>query len=392
MAYYISALCTWYIITCRLNMWWQQVSLFMLFMCLCLTTCQTFNITPCPEEACNKQNYCYTIQQLFDTIHLEMSTVVILNFLPGDYNISAPQSVNIQDIIALSMISASSNTRIICGHFVSFTFINISEVQIENLTFYGCGRSSILPRYPAFNIQQVDSFTVHASVFSYFKGRVIEAQWSNITISRSVFNSSEEILKASLSIITIVDSNFTYNKACNGIINVRKSAVKTSRSIFKYNFVQRIGILQIELSSITINDTTIVNNEAGSWGILVINNSLLEINYGFHFTSNKARLYMIHIYNSEIKINNSSFEYNFVQSIGILVIELSNLTISDTTITNNKADSWGILVVQKSTLESHHGLYFIGNRARLNSFDVQVSKVNFTGDLVFTNNSGTFHF
>ena len=257
-------------------MWWQQVYVCALFSCLCcITSNQVFNITPLPDEACNRHNSCHTFQQILDSIpvHLDMSTT--LNFLPGNHKISASWSLIIQDITALSMIAVSSNTKINCGNFVSFSFINISSVHIENLTFYGCGSSSFLAT-SAFQIQQLNSFVVCSSIFSHFEGRVIKAQQSNITINRSVIrhtNSLVELLTAHVSTITITDSNFTSNKARYNMIYTNNSEIKINRSSFTYNFVEYIGVLKVELSNLAINDTTIANNTASNWGILLIRRS-----------------------------------------------------------------------------------------------------------------------
>ena len=88
----------------------------------------------CPGEPCLTLNQ-LAVRIYYNNFSFSGSNVV---FLPGNHSLLVFYLVNVSDITLRGYSNDSSQARIIIEQFAPIFFINVSNLQIESLTFILC--------------------------------------------------------------------------------------------------------------------------------------------------------------------------------------------------------------------------------------------------------------
>ena len=149
---------------------------------------------------------------------------MILQFGTGNHILNS--TLTFANIEKCSLSSIDNNSNIVCSKLAGFIFKNLSMVTLMNLTFIGCGFRNDSRSIAVLQISQVTNANISMCTFLNSKGRVIEADYANITTRSCIFkNSSAGVITAEYS-TTMLDigsiyilNTFLTNKSALLLIN-----------------------------------------------------------------------------------------------------------------------------------------------------------------------------
>ena len=111
--------------------------LVVVLLCIALTTGDVYYIAPSTASPCPSDlPTCFTLAD-FDVISTNMTLIL----LRGNHTLDSELLiVNSRKFV---MLSAVASSWINCERTGFLTFVNVSDVEIRNLSFYGCGHITL---------------------------------------------------------------------------------------------------------------------------------------------------------------------------------------------------------------------------------------------------------
>ena len=394
---------------------------------------------PCPNLTLFAVNFS-------NFINLELNTTMIL--FPGRHNLF--MTLEIVNQKHFLMTSLNTSAQVICENSSSISFTNTPVVHIMNVEFIGCGHNQ-------FN--NVSNFTLANTRFEgkESSGAALELIKTNAQITNAVFLSNTkgifrnltkqlELIKKILGAQDIdLDTNGTW---VGGALVAIHSNISIVSSAFESNSAEIGGGLFVESSSLTVENTTFINNyvhdqrspysRLGIAGVLYLGDSHTVLtnnhfgnnsasvgglafilrgsistyssNFSFNtakyggtlfsafsdvvtqFDNNRAEYGgVLRSFTSNVTIENSQLNANNATFGGVILSFNSSLTINESEFSNNKAEVAGAVLVAAATTIKCYG-YLLVTENSANEFGVMyLSECNvfFQGNATFSNNSGT---
>ena len=97
-------------------------------------------IKPTLSEDCGNKQPCLTLSDYIQDVDFHFTSHKTFYFLPGNHTVQSHEAISVvvHDIINLTL-TAKQQASVVCEGKLSFSFINISKLNISNLEFAGCG-------------------------------------------------------------------------------------------------------------------------------------------------------------------------------------------------------------------------------------------------------------
>ena len=97
-------------------------------------------IKPTLSEDCGNKQPCLTLSDYIQDVDFYFTSHKTFYFLPGNHTVQSHEatSVVIQNVMNLTL-TAKQQASVVCEGKLSFSFINISNLNLSNLEFVGCG-------------------------------------------------------------------------------------------------------------------------------------------------------------------------------------------------------------------------------------------------------------
>ena len=317
------------------------------------------------RNECSTRSTCLTLSEFSkEASQLNITDGATLTLHPGDHSLES--RLNVLNIQSFSMRALTSEVRIICSGAAGFNFINVSAVQLINISIIGCGgkyenETSVL------NFLHVANIEISGCHFISSKGIVVCARNCSIVLGNSTIHSSscdEGVTWFEKSHVNVSNTSFVNNTAVNfGILYVFDNSVLVADNCtFRNNTVKQIGILQIQLrTDARLSDVTVVGNQC-YFGIVYVYESSVESEGELRILSNIAELSATYIVRSDVHFTGKQI---FSHNQGTCLITNSNVKFSGyTTFSHNRARiRGGAITSLQSTVSINSSAVFINNSA-----------------------------
>ena len=297
---------------------------------------------------------------------LDITDGATLILQPGDHSLES--ELNVLNIKSFYMraLTNGSEVRVVCSGAAGFSFINVSAVQLINISIIGCG-GKYKNETSALSFLHVANAEISGCHFISSIGKVVCARNSSIVLENSaVFNSScdEGVTWFEKSHVTLSNTSFVKNRAVNfGILYaVNNSVLAVENCTFCNNNVKRIGILQIQLrTKARLSDVTFVGNRC-YFGIVYVYESYVESERDLKILNNVAILSTTYIVRGDVHFKGRQI---FSHNRGTCLITNSNVEFSgNTTFSHNRSKiRGGAITSLQSTVYINSSALFINNSA-----------------------------
>ena len=317
----------------------------------------------------HNESACLTLSEFNREVsQLNITDGATLTLHPGDHSLES--ELNLLNMKSFSMRALSTNdseVRIICSGAAGFSFINVNEVQLINISIIGCGgkyenETSVL------NFLHVANAEINGCHFISSIGKVVCACNSSIVLENSAILSSscdKGVTWFEKSHVTVSNTSFVNNTAVNfGILYaVKNSVLAINNCTFRNNTMKRIGILQIQSrTEARLSDVTVVGNRC-YFGIVYVYESYVESDGELRIIDNVAKLSSTYIVRSDVHFKGRQI---FSHNQGTCLITNSNVEFSGnvTTFSHNRAKiRGGAITSLQSTVSINSSAVFINNSA-----------------------------
>ena len=286
-------------------------------------SCQvTYHVSPVRDAQCMQLGEpCVTISELASSSTFDCETT--LSFLPGNHDLISDLVVT--NVYEINIISVG-NVNIVCKALVKIEFVNIANIHIHNVNFFGCLST---------RVQSVLQLTILECSFN--SGSTVELKNTSGNITRTSFVSNRiGIYKKSVQSLS-QDSGMV-----GGALVVTTSDVLISSSTFRENSAEVGGAIYCEkFSNVTIITSVFIGNNVSCIGsVRGCTGGVLCAESGTNLT----------IVNSDFHSNTAVGRYS---RGGVIVAFESTVAIRCSKFTANRAeDSGGIIFSEQSTLIS----------------------------------------
>lgn len=343
---------------------------------------EVYYIKPHIEHKCLIQP-CYTLDEFTMILTRgNLSKHVSLRFLPGNHSLALDLVIAYKDVFSAS--SQSNNSWVVCQQPKKLQLLNITIVEMRNMTFLGCG---------GIQVGYVHKFIVESCHFLHCQfASVIVAYGSAIELNHNRFidNNNGSIIAATECNVTDTNSVYINNKG--HILIVYKSIVMLHKCIFKNNVAKQYPFVSGNMSIVLILENWWENNsfEKNSTDTL----STMSFCTGCIFqmkdtTITHTRSYamggiLIAVY-SNIIINNCNISHNYAKNY-TLFIRYSNISSSNTTWAHNAVVQEDFIVIIDCKFTRFYNLKLTQNKG---NFKILRSSANFGERTVFMFNIGS---
>ena len=389
--------------------------------------------TFCPTHPCQTlSEYAQDPGQYFNDSNLT------LQFLPGNHTLDI--NLIITNINQLKIHGAVLPTRVVCDSRVGFTFSNISKLNIDDLAFVACARSSLVqfsntpyPKktYYGLHFQSVQMAEIIDCTFQDSYGSALGVVDSHVLLRDNnfinncinncrvcsngrcryrgprCFGGGVFVQRSNLSITG--SSSFSGNSASGdggGVsAKVSSNVYISGNTTFSVNSANVGGGVSAESSNLYISGNTIFigNSASGGGGVRASQRSNVYISGNITLSGNSASRGVgggVFVQRSNLTITgSSSFFLNSANYGGGVYAESnSNVYISgNTTFSGNSAhhgDGGGVSAIHSSNVNISGNTTFSGNSASHGDgggVSVQFSSnVNISGNTTFSGNSARY--
>ena len=235
-------------------------SIYALLFILCFTylDASVHHITPASDDPCIPT--CLTLNQFAANSSHYLSLNTTLFLLPGRHILST--ELDIANRTSFTMTSINTTAKIQCQTFSFISFQNTLNVHITNVEFLGCGGNQV---------HDVNKLVLSDARFEGQEGSgtALEltdtnAELTNVSLLSNT-NGSFRHLRKQLELIREIfgAQDFkinTYNTWIGGAIIANCSNISITSSIFENNSAKVGGVLFVQESSVTINNTAFIEN------------------------------------------------------------------------------------------------------------------------------------
>ena len=373
-----------------------------------------------------------------NTAHVTIASCNFVNntVLKGSGGVLQLTNTNSNAVIIISNNFFSNNTVTASdsahGGVISVDSSNQATVNMNYNYFvnnYASQKGGVLSFLKGSSLQKATDIILNYNQFvdnlAYEDGGVFELKNANVKVTGSDFtnnraNGNGGIFFIEGSNITLMQSSFKSNTAGKdgGVAASEQSSVSISECDFINNSVEEdghAGVITAEHTSISLINTSLINNKAAFGGVLWAQQAAIEI-YDVIVLGNLANTDggVLHTERSQILIVRATFigngadnnggimqadrdwimiidcEYN--QSIagndgGVIRAYLSEVFVSNSTFTNSRAgNDGGVQYIEQSNLTISNQTHFMGNNAETGGViwsDAGILKIDETS---FTNN------
>ena len=307
-----------------------------------IAQCEVYYIVPSgsSQNLCSPDlQVCSTLEHFTNAINsYSVEINVTLIFLRGRHNLySELRAINLSEFL---MYTNTENTWINCDGIGSFTFYNVTRIEISNLAFVGCGENTL---------QEINLLTVYNTLYQGY-------------------NDSGAALLLSNSIADIISSSF--------VSNTGTYRFPLDDFFFQGDDYKQVGgAIAAYQSELWITECSFLGNSAEVGGALFIEESNVMIENTV-FDSNFAKP---HINNNQAFITG-----------GVMVIySYSYASIQNSTFYNSSGLTrlQGVVLLSSKSVMSVHGCIFSTSKGSV--FDIV--KSNLTDyNSIYEHNKGTF--
>ena len=415
---------------------WLIILSILLLGSLDLLSCRVHYIIPSEDHPCNADS-CLTLSEFAynSTSYVDSNTTLFIT--GGSHNLD--KEISMSNVESFYMLSTNGTNSIICNKSANLTFTNIGHIHIYDLTFIGCGSTSI---------SLVNQLTIQQSRFLNSSETSISINGTNANITGTFFLlNTVGTCKQDLKFFKYLQmtSTFSYTRLSStvrvgGAMMTSHSTITVNNCTFEENSANIGGAIFSELgSNINISNSEFTSNHATTgctnelstggaifidgFGTLMIHNSTFENNTSDQdggmaaifnasllisqsIASNNAAVRyggVVAITSSSAWLGNSHFAYNLAETGGgaISTYESSATIIDSTYSYNSVQNDGGVAHVKNNSIIIISNCTFISNSAtnyggvfyiEINSFlAVNNSTINSNtatyGGYAFTNNS-----
>ena len=333
---------------------------------------------------------CLTLSD-FATRPSHLDTVENITLILEVENHTLISQMSVINITSFFMLSRTKSAWITCNQSASFNFINVSVVEIVNITFFGCG--NIYPVNTAvLEFHHLGNAVISECNLLSSKGKVILAHQSTVKISSTVVmntSCSDGVTSFEESATFIEESLFINNKAINfGVIYAYKnSTLNIVQTNFENNTVERIGIVQVQINShAMLSNVTILGNRC-YFGALHSFESSVESYGKLMISGNAAILNTVYLVQSKVTFTG---ELLYSDNHGTILITNSDVTFSGSSLfSNSKAKKrGGALTGIQSRIHFSGMVSFYNNSANVGgAISMYESKLLMNGEVRVVNNT-----
>ena len=341
------------------------------------------------SSLCECSPHCPT---LFDfanrTLQMELSDNTTLILEPGNHSLQLPLTIANTNTFVMHSRTKDFDVLITCNQSGTFKFVNVSLVQILNLTFLGCGNT-----YKAmFEFRFVESGVIDQCSMRYSEGSIIHLYQSNVKIANTLLtntSSKNGAISLEASTISITHSIIINNTFQNhgAIYASNKCILNISQSIFTNNVVKKSALLWAQSSFLLFHKSIMIANNECVLGVLFTSNSLIQSSNILSIIANKATLHNVYIAQSEIVLTG---ELLYSGNHGtLLIIETHAVFSGMNTFAFCTSTKWaGALTGIQSTIIVTGIALFHNNSARIGgAVGMYGSKLYINGELNVVNNT-----
>ena len=330
-------------------------------------TCGVYYIIPSSSYPCYFDS-CVTLSTYITRYSASETSNTTLFIAGGNYNLFRQQfSVrNVGEFTLRAVNDTDVSVNIFCDQFFTLQISSVGHVYIEGVTFVGCASSSL---------ESVQDGNIVKSLFvgqGHF-GSALAITNSSVTISGTGFIANQEgSLKSNVTLLNLLTSQ-------------NNSQPNSPTALYRVG-----GALIVTLSTVVINDSSFVDNEANIGGAIFtqeqsnvsINNSVFSSNHATGCISGVCVGGALFVYTgSHMLIDNTTFQNNTSDQDGGIAALLSDatLTVSHSFITNSFTRRNGgtvttlqrsSVLVRNTTVENSHasadgGVFYVDRNSSL---------------------------
>ena len=394
------------------------------------TTQNTYYVKPTPDTPCH-DDPCHTLSQYVSEFERFTSNTTIV-FLHGEHALQ--RDLTVRNLVRFVLQhSSSSSAQIVCVNN-TFTFENLTSVEITGLSFISCrfhlnNSQAIFQNIRVENVTadyggaiEADDSTIDFAGINYFEGNSatwfgggIYAGGSNLTFHGNTtfinnyawFGGGVYMVESTVSFDG--NNNFGHNSAWlqGGGVCMEESTVSISgNNTFVHNIAKiRGGGVYVQKSTMSFsgNNTFKLNSAWSDGGGVYMEESTVSFDGSNTFAHNSVdgEWYAsgggVYMYGSTVNFSGSnSFAHNSAKDRGGGIIAKNsavNISCNCSFMYNTAQDKGGGIYAEDTTTLSIGGKsYFNGNSASYFGGGVASyhSTVDVTGRSYFTNNSGKY--
>ena len=321
----------------------------------------------CPEEPC------LTLQE-FLSYHHHVESNTVLKFLPGNYVIlfATKTSISVMDVdnVTLTGVSDHRSSVINCTSEFSVIAINVQNLMISNLSFFGCGvpvRDKGLTGWSSssvtlFLVNIINVSILHTHVQDSKEAGMLAANVFDLTMQKTSFigsspncaivfrdesNPPVKLLVSSY----IADSEFGF-----GVAGSKSSLYAGGLSL---GFMQTSYTVYLNISNVAL-----YNNTGMAWSDFVVSIDKLSCNYTT-------------IHAEKVRINNGLRYTGLLGSTGLSVHGISKNSISLNQENHKLQFQYTVHIVDSNVQNIVNTAVYVGSQFRENS-DLRVKFTNFS--------------
>ena len=350
--------------------------------------------------------------------HSHFSNVSLI-FLPGNHSMEIDLHFSSTKIVLIH--SEANSSWIVCEHPKVFIFINVTQVEMSNMRFLGCGGNNLahIKRFSVENCTFLHSKVPNENI-SYIPG-VIVAFSSNIVIrgSRFICTENKSVLNVLQSNITSSESLYEDNTAI--ILGLRdRSSALIDRCIFNNNSIMHNDFMLFGISDysrLIILSSSLMNNAAMQAIFVVFNHSFMCISNSLLINSSlltKETIFSTLITSaySDIVMKEITISHTHSYALGnvlmgsqvtvmlhnceiihnvgnfTVVLGKSSIFANGVRMAQNHVVNGDMLLISDAINAKLSGIIISENQG---SITIQKSMAIFSGGIIFTRNNGTLN-
>ena len=376
----------------------------------CVQTLNILYVKPAPNVTCSADP-CHTLNEYADAADLYFNKSTSMVLLSGIHYLD--KSFVISMIREFRMVGDRNHAtehsllaKIVCRAAVGWTFTNVHQVTLANVSFDSCGSNDSVFYAELVGMMQVVNFDVRNS-----RTVVLLSFTSRIAVQNSTFTNNSGsvcggVIYSVNSIIQIANTNFINNSADFGgaVCALGSIAEFSGMNFMTSNYAYVFGgAVFIEESTLLSNGVNVYNNNTCEQfgGAMAVINSLASFSGKTTFFRNTANflggvLYADHgslMFNGSTKFIQNSNINPFHRLMGTFNVWMSTVFFYDEVrFENNSASDGGGMFITMSEVVFSGNSSFVNNLAidpsagRGGAIAALVATVTFQGDTRFIGN------
>ena len=353
---------------------------FTLSFFLPLTGTRSYFVKPFKNNSSCRVEPCRTINEYQRDYVFFSSTSFI--FLDGRHELDT--NFTMTDLVNVSLrADSNASVSIDCGGQTRFLFNNVSGLVIENIAFISCGISSVTEPLPGISLHNLDQAELVNITITNSSSGALYIQGSNVTIMNILIHKNRVNVNGTFSGMMVENSVLVFHGANTISQNYPSSHVDietTCRlyySEYYYDFFYETDttesvFLAINTELIADGTLTVTNNTSPS-GIMIFENSSIEMNGEAQFTGNS------------VCVSGALFLY------GTKAILSGEVSFSSNLGSHQIFNAVAGMRILESALDINGGMAHRNNFATISSILAHSSNISLNGFMAFGANYGIIY-